>query len=723
MGVARTVGRRSIIRLIVRAPLQGDSRRYFMFRAMTLRKRVGCGKSSVPVFAAFAFAAAFVLAAYICARAADSGAVALSLVEPPNVARSQSLTLKTVGPFGTDQAIAVFAEPCSSAQPGATSGCSGTIQKQIVCVKKDAGSCSAIVPLDLPLGTYAVALVPATLTSSADLTLIPSLMVTVASSSDQRPVLLGVMPTVSYPPQGDQIAPIPEGSLGPEPVGRGAHGSAGSNACQDTNPQPATISLLLTGSNFSRAGSDNRILWKGCEMPVCWKCDQSGQCAASMVIGTVDRSGREIQLRNISIASFSGISTIAVSVGSDTSETKTITISRAAKDDPRWGAIVALLVIGVLLFLILANAPKARVGGTLKGLWTRLMIDPETQTYSLSKFQFFLWTAAAVLAYLEFFLARYLVQGRCEFPAIPPNLPSLLAVSAGTTVAASGIGSAIGSKGAGREEAGWSDLLTIGGVVVPERVQFVVWTIVGVVTFLSAALLADPAAVQNLPGVPEEFLLLMGVSSAGYLGGKLVRKPGPIVAEADALWELETPGQASPQKLTVNIIGQNLARTPGIRFDGQDEKKVVYVTKDPRSTDSVLEFVTKDPKSTDDNLASQLRLTIRDQNLIQKIVETQKPPQPAPYAGASAANATREDEANKADLTAKSKISLTNPDGQMAEWSVRIKTKSPGVWWRITIFLEKGRAQPYCNRHRCYPNRMDLLTEVIELNGPVNRTC
>ena len=78
---------------------------------------------------------------------------------------------------------------------------------------------------------------------------------------------------------------------------------------------------------------------------------------------------------------------------------------------------------------------------------------------------------------------------------------------------------AVGPKGAGDVQPGWSDLLTVGGVVVPERVQFVVWTIVGVFTFLAMTLFADPWIAQELPGVPERFLLLMGVSSAGYLGG------------------------------------------------------------------------------------------------------------------------------------------------------------------------------------------------------------
>jgi hypothetical protein len=273
------------------------------------------------------------------------------------------------------------------------------------------------------------------------------------------------------------------------------------------------------------------------------------------------------------------------------------------------------------------------------------------------------------------------VQHVFEFPGLPGNIPGLIAVSAGTALGATGIAGAVGSKGAGSERPGWSDLLTVGGVVVPERLQFVIWTIVGILVFVSSTVLRDPATVKELPGVPPEFLVLMGVASAGYLGGKVLRKPGPVITDASALWENQfhsPPGLTQPTKLTVNIIGQNLATNPGIRFNG--DLKVEYFVKDAKPSDNLLEFVARDPKATDDSLASQLRLTIKDQDLIEKIRKVQDPQQPPPFIPpGNAAQQQKEDDANKKDLKqiiARPKISLTNPDGQMAEWSVRIMTKS-----------------------------------------------
>jgi hypothetical protein len=168
----------------------------------------------------------------------------------------------------------------------------------------------------------------------------------------------------------------------------------------------------------------------------------------------------------------------------------------------------------------------------------------------------------------------------------------------------------------------------------------------------------------------------MGVSSAGYLGGKMVRKSGPVIATTVAHYEVESLGGKFQNKLTIDIIGQNLARNAGIRFG---ELQVHYVVKDARPTDSVLEFVTRDAAANDDNLASQLRFTIRDQSLIDEIAGMQDPKPTAPNApGAPAAappppaGGGPQQPAGQGKPSKTPEISVTNPDGQMAAWPVLI---------------------------------------------------
>jgi hypothetical protein len=601
------------------------------------------------------------LSATSTALADDSGSdhlIPLTSVEPGQAARAATVQLNAANPNDLqNQTIAVFMEACVPRSSPNDNGCDNSTQKQVPCVRPKAGdgSCGAIIPFDLPIGTYEVRLYKTPPVSTSSLGTSPFVPLRVVRETSEGPTLLGVNPEVAYP--ADNTNGCTEAS---------ANGSS----------QPAqSANLILSGDNFSLAGKDNRILVNNNELKVCWNCGDLKPCGKCDIVGTVDQNGREIRLTGIPIAAYGGIVKLAVNVGMQSSTEKTVTISRVNSSTPRWWALAFVVVIIVILGLILSRPAQKKIAGQSYKLMTALMLDAETDTYSLSKFQFYLWTFAVVLGYSYLTLVRSLIQGTFEFSDVPGNLPGILGLSVGTSVVATGITSAVGSKGAGSVQPGWADLLTVGGVVVPERVQFGVWTIVGVVAFLSLTFLADPGSLQNLPAVPQGFLLLMGASSAGYLGGKMVRKPGPVIMAAKALWELESvapPAAGRSDRLTVSIIGQSLATDCGIRFG---ELKVPYVKGPaPGATDNVVEMVTRDDRATDDNLASELRLTMRDKDLIDKIVAMQEPRPTAPVAGgAGAAGASAV--APLPEPTKKPQLSVTNPDGQMAAWPVVIVTK------------------------------------------------
>jgi hypothetical protein len=177
--------------------------------------------------------------------------------------------------------------------------------------------------------------------------------------------------------------------------------------------------------------------------------------------------------------------------------------------------------------------------------------------------QLLLWTCASVFTYY-FYLCRILIQWSNEFPDVPAGMATLIGLSAGTTVAAAGLTAARGPKGAGPLSPTPADFISSGGVVVAERFQFFVWTIVGVLSFVGVVLNSDPAHLSTLPPIPDNFLALMGVSSAGYLAGKAVRKAGPVISRVDA------SGTVSGDKLVLKVDGQNIEQKAKIRIDKQD---------------------------------------------------------------------------------------------------------------------------------------------------------
>jgi hypothetical protein len=264
-----------------------------------------------------------------------------------------------------------------------------------------------------------------------------------------------------------------------------------------------------------------------------------------------------------------------------------------------WLVEIATLAGLVVLFLPVVMIMSSRITYTVAnrryGVLALMFLDKQTNTYSLSKFQFYAWTAAAIVGYLNLTFAQSLVQGTFFVVAdIPANLPGIVFISGTTTAIAQGITAARGAKGAGPIYPCLADFVTTGGVVAAERFQFFVWTIVGVSSFLFLVVFSHPANLSDLPKIPNGFLALMGASSVGYLGGKLARKPGPIIYDitptVDTLF-LQVRGQKLSKNASFKIDGTNVitASAPATGTDPDDVqssdlfKKLTVVIGDPDS--------------------------------------------------------------------------------------------------------------------------------------------
>ncbi|HWP06899.1 MAG TPA: hypothetical protein VNN72_14200, partial [Polyangiaceae bacterium] len=225
------------------------------------------------------------------------------------------------------------------------------------------------------------------------------------------------------------------------------------------------------------------------------------------------------------------------------------------------GSTFAILL--AMIGLVATGARKHYVGSKVL-IGRAFLIDAESDTYSLSKFQFYLWSVAALLAYTYLTLSRCLVQGKLDIADIPKNLPMILGVSASTAVLSIGIGKVRGPKAAGVLHPSFADLLSTGGVVSPERFQLLLWTIVAVASFVLSVLKVDPMVLNDLPAVPDGLLALSGVSSAAYLGGKYARGPGPVIDDVLVkAREDEFPG------FEVTVVGSYLSLDASFEVDGQ----------------------------------------------------------------------------------------------------------------------------------------------------------
>jgi len=290
---------------------------------------------------------------------------------------------------------------------------------------------------------------------------------------------------------------------------------------------------------------------------------------------------------------------LSVHVGNSFSKPVSVVFAAATQQGVAFAAAIVFVVLAFVLYrLIQKGVGGSTINGEKFGPLTSIFLDRQTNSYSLSKFQVLAWTAVTVYSYIYLFLCRTLIQGDFTFPDVSQNLPQLFFVSAGTTVAAAAITANWGSKGGGPIRPSMADFISTGGLVAGDRFQFFIWTLVGCAGYLYLVVGNNPEILRNLPDIPQNFLYLMGVSSAGYLGGKLVRKPGPVVkvlsvakvtpippgglpadpAAAAARGRELLDQQFRPQNadikvalpvLTLNLKGENLDPKGNVKADGQ----------------------------------------------------------------------------------------------------------------------------------------------------------
>ncbi|MEX3926723.1 hypothetical protein AB4Y36_22200 [Paraburkholderia sp. BR10936] len=338
----------------------------------------------------------------------------------------------------------------------------------------------------------------------------------------------------------------------------------------------------------------------------------------------------------------SGQVKLAVKVEDAVSQPHELLLSRYPRYAPK--AIAAVVVFIVLGGAYLANrkliaVPQGTPTAKIRR-WRTLFIDMDSATYSLSRVQLVIWTFVALFGWVYLSVARSFIQGMVTFSDIPSGLPGVLVVSVGTSVAATGVQSVKGTKSSGPLSPTFSDLYSVGGVIAPERAQFLLWTIVGAAGFIVFTLALDPATIQNLPTLPDGFLQLAGISAFGYVGGKIVRKSGPALKGVKGT--VQDPD--APKTVTWTLTGTGLAKNATCAYKQGEE-----TAEPPEKSFGSVEIEAKDADQDGDPTLYKV-LTVKTTDTPDDAM-----PPPTPASGG---------QAHPVHL-----FVIINPDGQRAEWS------------------------------------------------------
>ena len=368
------------------------------------------------------------------------------------------------------------------------------------------GTLEYAIPDNLPLGKYAVTL------TLGQLNFAPCEPLRVVPALNWEPKLTALDPEATYSTETVRL---------PDEKGVRVH--------------LKTVRLALRGSGFiGDPPEDNQIVLNGETQQVTWKWDNDkglpdpATPAPNVIHGRVINPER-IELYRVPVPS-GGVLRVALLQGDKLTDPLHFTVYRWSASQVAAASAAIALVLALTVLALIRIFIKAQPRESDYNALQVLFLDAETDSYSLSKFQFYCWTVAALFGYSYLVISKILVQG-LSWPDIPVGLPSIIAIGAGTSVGAQVVTNLRGPKGSGSERPSLGDLVTSGGVAAADRVQMLVWTLLGVTIFCVSVLKHDPGAIQDLDPVPAGMLSIMGLSAAGYLGGKFARKPGPIINE------------------------------------------------------------------------------------------------------------------------------------------------------------------------------------------------
>jgi hypothetical protein len=365
--------------------------------------------------------------------------------------------------------------------------------------------------------------------------------------------------------------------------------------------EEGSFSFQVIGSGFSPTGPDNHLIISHGnqkdgfdpigEIELCW---QGHRCEKPSRAVAIFKNNRQLNFDNVRIDHYGELA-VQIRVGEKRSDPPyPIKLSRVHPWIPLLlAAAIAAVLIGIVFWMGMKALKKDTLGA--------LLLDQDTNTYSLSRFQFYLWTLAAVFSYTFFFVSLSFVQGRLEFVDVPDGLPGIVLISASTTVFALGISNAKGNKGSGQVDPSLADFFSAGGYIVPERLQFFIWTVLGVGVYLVVVIFQNPAEIKGLPTIPNGFLQLSGISSLGYLGGKLARKPGPAISSI-----FNVSYDSSSQILTLDVQGENLSEDATFKIEKNGGQYLLA----PKDVNVKTSIKTKQADATDPKLASVLGLEI-----------------------------------------------------------------------------------------------------------------
>ena len=176
----------------------------------------------------------------------------------------------------------------------------------------------------------------------------------------------------------------------------------------------------------------------------------------------------------------------------------------------------------VIALAILVTVVGLAFISLLIGKWNfvpYVLLDKNTNTYSLSRFQAFTWTVVLTGSYFYIAIAFGILLQNGKIPEFNPSLVGLMSISYTGFIASHFLNKKNPKNAISDTPPALSDLFMENGVIDITRLQLLLFTVVAVVVYLYNLYLNN--TLNGLPDIPATLHGLLVSSQTGYIGGKV----------------------------------------------------------------------------------------------------------------------------------------------------------------------------------------------------------
>lgn len=178
-------------------------------------------------------------------------------------------------------------------------------------------------------------------------------------------------------------------------------------------------------------------------------------------------------------------------------------------------AVTMGLLITIIFMAMLAYLSKKI------NFFPDILLDTDTNSYSLANFQSFAWTIVLMGSYFYIAICQGLILGNPELPDFNFSLIALLGVSYGGMIASNYVDKRKKENITRKDKPELRDLIfdPHGGIDMA-RMQLFAFNMVSLILYVFYLIKSNPLV--GLPTIPETLHTLLGTSQAGYIGSQAV---------------------------------------------------------------------------------------------------------------------------------------------------------------------------------------------------------